>query len=329
MIVRLAMIGAGRIANVHAGAIGSNPDAALVAVADAIPAAAAAFAAKWRCEVRSLDAIAADRAIDAVLICTPTDTHADLIERFACAGKHVFCEKPVDLDITRATEVVAAADAAGVKLMLGFNRRFDPHFAGVRAAIDEGRIGKVEMVTITSRDPGAPDVGYAARSGGIFRDMTIHDLDMARFMLGEDPVWVSAHASVLVDPALGVIGDHDSVSVILETASGRQAVITNSRRAAYGYDQRIEVHGEKGVVNAENQHMASVVVGTADGYMRPPLQNFFMTRYTASYAAEIAAFIASLTGDRQASPSGQDGLFALKLADACARSAAEGRRIAV
>ena len=172
-------------------------------------------------------------------------------------------------------------------------------------------------------------MGYAARSGGIFRDMTIHDLDMARFMLGEDPVWVSAHASVLVDPALGVIGDHDSVSVILETASGRQAVITNSRRAAYGYDQRIEVHGEKGVVNAENQHMASVVVGTADGYMRPPLQNFFMTRYTASYAAEIAAFIASLTGDRQASPSGQDGLFALKLADACARSAAEGRRIAV
>ena len=149
MIVRLAMIGAGRIANVHAGAIGSNPDAALVAVADAIPAAAAAFAAKWRCEVRSLDAIAADRAIDAVLICTPTDTHADLIERFARAGKHVFCEKPVDLDITRATEVVAAADAAGVKLMLGFNRRFDPHFAGVRAAIDEGRIGKVEMVTIT------------------------------------------------------------------------------------------------------------------------------------------------------------------------------------
>lgn len=329
MTVKLAMIGAGRIANVHAGAIAANPDAVLVAVSDAIPAAQEAFAAKWGCEARSLDAIESDAGIDAVLVCTPTDTHADLIERFAKAGKHVFCEKPVDLDIARATEVVEAAKAAGVKLMLGFNRRFDPHFAAVRTAIDEGRIGEVEMVTITSRDPGVPDVAYASRSGGIFRDMTIHDLDMARFLLGEEPVSVSAHASVLVDAELGKIGDYDSATVILETASGKQAVITNSRRAAYGYDQRIEVHGSDGVANAENQHMASVVIGTAEGYIRPPLQNFFMTRYTASYAAEIAAFIACLVGNKPAQPSGEEGLIALKIADACARSVSEGRRIAL
>ena len=162
MTVKLAMIGAGRIANVHAGAIAANPDAVLVAVSDAVPAAHEAFAAKWGCAARSLDAIESDGAIDAVLVCTPTDTHAHLIERFAKAGKHVFCEKPVDLDIARATEVIETAKAAGVKLMLGFNRRFDPHFAGVRAAIDEGRIGEVDMVTITSGDPGAPDVAYLA-----------------------------------------------------------------------------------------------------------------------------------------------------------------------
>jgi len=160
---------------------------------------------------------------------------------------------------------------AGVKLMLGFNRRFDPNFAKAHAVAQSGEIGAVEMVTITSRDPAAPDISYAERSGGIFRDMTIHDLDMARFMLGEEPVLVSAHASVLVDPRLAKIDDFDSATVILETAAGRQAVITNSRRATYGYDQRVEVHGSLGVVNAENLHESTVVIGTANGYARPRL----------------------------------------------------------
>lgn len=231
MTIKLALIGAGRIANVHAKAIAASPDAQLVAVTDPVAKAAEALADKFGCKATDPDAIANDKDVDGVLICTPTDTHADLIEKFAKAGKHVFCEKPVDLDLARAEEVVAIAKKAGVKLMLGFNRRYDPNFAGVRAAIDEGQIGAVEIVSITSRDPGAPDISYASRSGGIFRDMTIHDLDMARFMLGEEPVLVSAHASVLVKPELKEIGDFDSATVILETASGRQAVINNSRRA--------------------------------------------------------------------------------------------------
>jgi myo-inositol 2-dehydrogenase/D-chiro-inositol 1-dehydrogenase len=226
MTIKLALIGAGRIAKVHAKAIAASPDAELVAVTDAIPSAAQALALATGATASDTDAIAADKSIDAVLICTPTDTHADLIETFAKAGKHVFCEKPVDLDLARAEEVVSIVNEAGVKLMLGFNRRYDPNFAGLRAAIDAGRIGDVEMVTITSRDPGAPDISYASRSGGIFRDMTIHDLDMARFMLGEEPVIVSAHASVLVKPELKEIGDSDSATIILETASGKQAVIT-------------------------------------------------------------------------------------------------------
>ncbi|MND43215.1 inositol 2-dehydrogenase [Agrobacterium tumefaciens] len=329
MTIKLALIGAGRIAKVHARAVAGSDDAELVAVTDALPAAAEALAQASGARAAEVDAIAADRSIDAVLICTPTDTHADLIEKFARAGKHVFCEKPVDLDLARAEEVVSIARAAGVTLMLGFNRRYDPNFAGVRAAIDAGRIGDVEMVTITSRDPGAPDLSYAARSGGIFRDMTIHDLDMARFLLGEEPVVVSAHASVLVKPELKDIGDFDSATVILETASGRQAVITNSRRATYGYDQRVEVHGSLGVARAENQHENTIVIGNADGYRSAPLQNFFMTRYTASYAGEIAEFIAALKEGRQPATTGEDGVVALRLANACVQSVETGKRVAV
>ncbi|RCW86777.1 inositol 2-dehydrogenase [Paracoccus lutimaris] len=329
MSVKLALIGAGRIANVHADAIVASRDARLVAVTDAIPAAAESLAARSGARVMSPDEIAADKDITGVLVCTPTDTHADLIEKFAKAGKHVFCEKPVDLDLARAEQVVAIAAGAGVKLMLGFNRRYDPNFAAARKVIDAGRIGNVEMVTITSRDPGAPDISYASRSGGIFRDMTIHDLDMARFLLGEEPVWVSAHASVLVKPELSDIGDSDSVTVILETASGKQAVITNSRRATYGYDQRIEVHGALGVVDVANHHENTLRIGGADGYTTAPLMNFFMTRYLASYAGEIAEFIACIKEDRAPKTTGADGVIALKLANACVASVAGGRRIAV
>jgi len=329
MTIKLALIGAGRIANVHADAIVLSRNAHLVAVTDAIPEAAKTLAERTGATYSTTDEIAANPDVDGVLICTPTDTHADLIEKFAKTGKHVFCEKPVDLDINRAQEVVNIAKNAGVNLMLGFNRRYDPNFAAARAAISEGKIGDVEMVTITSRDPGAPDIGYASRSGGIFRDMTIHDLDMARFMLGEEPVSLSAHASVLVDPELGKIGDHDSVNVILETASGKQAVITNSRRATYGYDQRVEVHGSLGVVDVSNHHENTLRIGLADGYKTAPLMNFFMTRYRASYAAEIAEFIACVREDRKPATTGEDGVIALKLANACVASAEQGKRIAL
>jgi myo-inositol 2-dehydrogenase/D-chiro-inositol 1-dehydrogenase len=327
MTVRFGLLGAGRIGKVHARAVGSNPDARLVAVADAFEQAARDIATAYGAEVRSIDEIEAAKDIDAVVICTPTDTHADLIERFSKAGKAIFCEKPIDLDVGRVEECLDVVEKTGAALMVGFNRRFDPHFMAVKKAIDDGAIGKVEMVTITSRDPGAPPVDYIKRSGGIFRDMTIHDFDMARFLLGEEPVSVSAHASVLVDKAIGEAGDYDSVSVILETASGRQALISNSRRATYGYDQRIEVHGSKGMVAAENQRPVSIEVANEKGYTRPPLHDFFMTRYTEAYANEIAAFIAALSRGQKAAPSGADGLAALKLADAALISAREGRTV--
>ena len=327
MTVRFGLLGAGRIGKVHARAVDSNPEARLVAVADAFEQAAKDIATAYGAEVRSIDEIEAAKDIDAVVICTPTDTHADLIERFSKAGKAIFCEKPIDLDVGRVEECLDVVEKTGAALMVGFNRRFDPHFMAVKKAIDDGEIGKVEMVTITSRDPGAPPVDYIKRSGGIFRDMTIHDFDMARFLLGEEPVSVSAHASVLVDKAIGEAGDYDSVSVILETASGRQALISNSRRATYGYDQRIEVHGSKGMVAAENQRPVSIEVANEKGYTRPPLHDFFMTRYTEAYANEIAAFIAALSKGQKAAPSGADGLAALKLADAALTSAREGRTV--
>ena len=329
MTVRFALLGAGRIGKVHARAIRGNADATLVAVADAMPAAAEALAAEHGARVATIDAIAADAGVDAVVICTPTDTHADLIERFTRAGKAVFCEKPIDLSVARVRECLATVAQARGVLMVGFNRRFDPDFMGVKAALDAGRVGKVEMVTISSRDPGAPPVDYIARSGGIFRDMTIHDFDMARWLLGEEPETVQAAASVLTDPAIGKAGDYDSVNVILRTASGRQAIITNSRRAAYGYDQRIEVLGERGAVAAQNMAEANIEVADKEGFHRPPLLNFFMTRYVAAYANEIAAFVAAVRDGAPTPTTGEDGLRALVLADAALRSVAEGRTVRV
>lgn len=327
MTLRFALLGAGRIGKVHARAVSADPRATLVAVADAMPAAAEALAKEYGCEVRTIDRIAASADVDAVVICTPTDTHADLIEQFVRAKKAVFCEKPIDLSVARVKACLATVAAEKGTLMVGFNRRFDPDFMAVKAAIDDGRIGAVEMVTISSRDPGPPPVDYIARSGGIFRDMTIHDFDMARWLLGEEPDQVVATASVLVDPAIGQAGDYDQVNVLLRTPSGRQAVITNSRRATYGYDQRIEVLGAKGAVSAENMREANIEVATAEGYTRPPLLNFFMTRYVAAYANEIAAFIAAVVDGAATPTTGDDGLRALVLADAALKSVQDGRLV--
>ncbi|MCO6049039.1 inositol 2-dehydrogenase [Mesorhizobium sp. RP14(2022)] len=329
MTVRFGLLGAGRIGKVHAKAVGSNPDAELTAVADAFTQAADDIARAYGAEVRTIEEIEAADDIDAVVICTPTDTHADLIERFARAGKAVFCEKPIDLDAARVESCLKVVEETDATLMVGFNRRFDPHFMAVKQAIDDGAVGTVEMVSITSRDPGPPPLDYIGRSGGIFRDMTIHDFDMARFLLGEEPVQVSAHGAVLVDKAIGEAGDYDSASVILVTGTGKQCVISNSRRATYGYDQRIEVHGSEGMVAAENQRPVSIELANAKGYTRPPLHDFFMTRYTQAYANEIAGFIQSLKTKQPASPSGKDGLMALKLADAAVQSAKEGRAVKV
>ena len=329
MVTTIALLGAGRIGKVHAKAIAEDKRARLVAVADAMAPAAAAIAEATGAAVMTIDAIEADDSIDAVIICTPTNTHADLIERFARAGKAVFCEKPVDLGVARAHACADVVREVGGRVMLGFNRRFDPHFLAVRKAIDDGRIGDVEMVTIVSRDPGPPPAEYIKVSGGMFRDMTIHDFDMARFLLGEEIATVSGTASVLVNPEIGELGDYDSASLVLATASGRQCVISNSRRAAYGYDQRIEVLGSLGSVSAENQRPVSIEIANKDGYPRPPLHDFFMTRYTAAYAAEISAFIDSIENDTAPSPSIADGLMALALADAAVRAVKEQKTIAV
>ena len=329
MTLRFGLLGAGRIGKVHAKAVTANPKAKLVAVADAMAPAAQAIADQYGCDVRTIAQILAASDIDAVVICTPTDTHADLIEQFTNAGKAVFCEKPIDLSLDRVKACLKVVRANKGTLMVGFNRRFDPHFMAVRAEIDKGSIGAVEMVTITSRDPGAPPVEYIARSGGIFRDMTIHDFDMARFLLGEEVAEVSAMAAVLVDPAIGKAGDSDSVQVMLKTATGKMALISNSRRATYGYDQRIEVHGSKGVVSAENQRPVSIELANGSGYTRPPLHDFFMTRYTEAYAAEIAAFVDAVGAKKAAAPSGEDGLLALALAEAALKSVKEVRMVKV
>lgn len=329
MPVRFGLLGAGRIGQVHATAIAAVRGARLGALAEPVAEVAAQMADEYGCDLRSIDEIASSDDIDAVIICTPTDTHADLIEQFCQAGKAVFCEKPIDLDITRVRACLDVVDQTGGTLMLGFQRRFDPDFNALKQAIDAGKIGKVEMVTLTSRDPGPPPYAYIERSGGIFRDMMIHDFDVARWLLGEEVETVQAAASVLVDPEIGRLGDFDSANVILTTASGRQCTITNSRRATYGYDQRIEVHGSAGAVAAENTHAARIELADSTGYKRPPLQDFFMTRYQSAYAAEIAAFVACLADGTPPPTTGKDGLQALALAEAALLSVAEGRRVSL
>ncbi len=325
----IGLLGAGRIGTVHAEAIAATDATRLVAVADAFADPARDLAERHECEVRSVDEVIASDDVDAVLIATPTDLHAEQIEAAALAGKAVFCEKPIDLDVERVRACLEVVTEVGTPLMVGFNRRFDPSFAAVRRQIDEGAIGDVEMVTIISRDPGPPPVSYMERSGGLFKDMTIHDFDMARFLLGEAPVTVHAVGSVLVDRAIAEVPDVDSAAVTMVTASGRIAQISNSRRAVYGYDQRIEVHGSGGMARADNMHATTIEVASASGYRRDPLMDFFLERYMPSYRAEIEAFASDVLAGRPPRPTGDDGLQALLLAEAATRSNAEGRPVAI
>ena len=264
---------------------------------------------------------------DAVLIATPTPTHADYIEQAAAAGRAVFCEKPIDLSAARTRACLAAAQRAGIVLMVGFNRRFDPNFAALQHRLAAGEIGALELLSITSRDPSPPPPSYVASSGGLFRDMMIHDLDMARFLLGEEPVAVSAAASCLVDPAIGAAGDVDTAVVTLRTASGRLCQISNSRRASYGYDQRIEAHGATGMLRAGNVTPTTVEHADARGFHTDKAQPFFLERYAAAYRAELDAFLRALAGQAAAGPTGADGLRALLLADAAAEAARTGQTV--
>ncbi len=327
--VRLGLLGAGRIGQTHARSMAEYRDAALVAVADPVEAAAASVARSTGARATSAEEVLADSAIEAVLIAAPTDLHAELIERAAEAGKAIFCEKPIDLDLSRAQRSVAVAERCGVPLMIGFNRRFDPSYGRLREEIDRGRIGTVELVQITSRDPAPPPMEYVRRSGGLFRDMMIHDLDMARFLVGEPIVEVTATGSAIIDKAIGEAGDVDTAVAVLRSASGRLCVISNSRRAVYGYDQRIEVHGSEGMVSAGNPVATTVTRADRSGFATDPLNDFFMDRYAEAYRREIAAFCAVVRGGDALYPDGRDGLAALTLADAAAESLASGRTVKI
>lgn len=326
-MLRFGLLGAGRIGQIHGRNASASPKAELVAIADPFPKAAESLAKATGAEIREIDAIFSSKDIDAVMICTPTTTHADFIERAAKAGKAIFCEKPVDLDAKRVAKTLKVVEQTGVTLMVGFNRRFDANFGALKARIDEGVVGNVELVTILSRDPGAPPVSYIATSGGLFRDMMIHDLDMARFLLGEEPIEVHAVGSSIVDPEIGKAGDVDTAAVLLKTASGKICQISNSRRATYGYDQRIEVHGSKGLLTAGNVHETTVKFASKSGVSADPVQNFFLERYEVAYRNEMNAFIDAVINKTPANPSGFDGLQALVLADAAQKSHETGKAV--
>ena len=325
-MVKFGLLGAGRIGKVHARTIANSGRASVAYVADAIGEAATALAGEVGAKPASIEEILASD-VNAVLIATPTDTHADLIEQAARAGKAILCEKPVSLSVERITACLPIVEAAGVPLMIGFNRRFDPNFSTLQQRLRQGEIGDVEIVTIISRDPAPPPVSYIARSGGLYRDMMIHDFDMARFLLGEEPVVVNALGGALVDKAIGEAGDVDTAAVQMQTASGKIAVITNSRRATYGYDQRIEVHGSKGMLRAGNVHMTTLERADASGFSADVIQNFFIDRYVEAYAREVLSFIDAVEKGTTPTPSGHDGLMAQRLAEAATTSSQTGQPV--
>ena len=323
-MLNIGLLGCGRIGQVHARSLMGMTNARAAAVSDAFPAAAETLAATTGAKVMTTEDIIADPGIDAILIGTPTTTHYDLIHAAAAAGKAIFCEKPIDLSVERIRACLSVVKQAGVPFMTAFNRRFDPNFRTVKARIEAGDVGDVELVTILSRDPSPPPIDYVKSSGGLFRDMMIHDFDMARFLLGEEPVELFAQGSNLVDPAIGAAGDVDTASVTLKTASGKLCQISNSRRATYGYDQRIEVHGSKAMVRADNVLANTVEFSDGRGFARAPAQDFFLERYADAYRAEMEHFVSCIEAGQTVTPTGEDGLKAQILADAADASCKDG-----
>ena len=326
-MVRVGLLGAGRIGTVHARAITAHSGSELVAVSDAIEESADRLAREYGARAETTEAILGDATIDAILIATSTDTHSDLMEAATAAGKAVLCEKPVDLSLERARACQAAVNATGQPVMIGFNRRFDPNFGALKTALDAGEIGKAEMLSITSFDPAPPPVSYIKVSGGLFRDMMIHDFDMANFIMGEPPATVTATGSCLVDPAIGAAGDVDTAAVTLGYADGRIAVIRNSRRAAYGYDQRVELLGAEGLLQAENVLENTVVKSTASGVTGAKPTYFFLERYMPAYEAEWSAFVDALVAQTPMPVTLDDGVAALAMAEAATRSARTGQTV--
>lgn len=324
-MISLGLIGAGRIGQVHARSIAAHPDARLVVVSDPVTDAAEQLAEQYNIRTApSAEAVVNDPEVDAIIICSPTPFHVEHILLAARANKPALCEKPVAMETPAVNELLSQLEGLNPLVMLGFNRRFDPSFATMHAMVSDGAVGDVEQVTIISRDPAAPPAEYIASSGGIFKDMTIHDFDTARFFLG-DIVSVVAVGQNL-DPALADTGDFDGCVITLTNADGATATITNSRHCASGYDQRLEVFGNKGMLNADN--LRPTTVRRSDGNVtdaQDPYLDFFLSRYEAAYTNELGEFLTAITQNRMPSPSIADGAAALRLAEAAEESARTGR----
>ena len=331
-MARIAVLGCGRIGRMHAANVAAHPRARLAGVYDIDAAAAAEVAAAHGvAAASSVEALLGDAAVDGVLIATATPTHADYIERAVAAGKAVLCEKPIDLDLARVDRCAAAIAGSAVPVQLGFNRRFDPGHRAARAAVAAGEIGDLHQVVITSRDPGMPPRSYYEVAGGLFRDMTIHDFDLARFMLGDEPVEVFAVGGRLIDPGLMTeLDDHDSAMIVMRTADGKQCHINNSRTAVYGYDQRVELLGTTGMVQSGNRkphEMTRFSATTTE--VASPYQFFFIERYAEAFRAEIDAFVDCIEQGTPPEVGFEDGRRALILAEAAYRSLAERRLVRV
>lgn len=329
-MIKFALLGCGRIGTMHAHNLAKASGGQLSVVYDPFAEAARKVADTYGCSVAASAEVAIKQS-DAVLIATSTPTHADLMELSAKAGKAVLCEKPIDLDLQRVRACRKAIEGCGVPIQLGFNRRFDPGHRAARDARNSGEIGTLEQVIITSRDPGMPPRPYVAASGGIFRDMTIHDFDLARFMLEEEPVEVFATGSALVDPTIGPeFGDLDSIMVVMRTADGKLCHINNSRRATFGYDQRVELFGSEGMVISDNRkaHELKRYTATTTKTAEPYL-NFFTQRYAEAFEAEIASFISSIRDGTPTQANFEDGYRALVLAEAAIESARSGCTVKV
>jgi myo-inositol 2-dehydrogenase/D-chiro-inositol 1-dehydrogenase len=324
-MIDVALFGAGRIGTIHAGNLAKESGAKLKYVVDPNAKAAQALAERYGASVATTAEVFADETVGTVLICSYTDTHADLIRSAAESGKQIFCEKPVDLDLARARACAEIVKKAGVTCLIGFQRRYDPTFSALKARIVKGEIGTPEMLVVTSRDPGAPPIPYIRSSGGIFKDMLIHDFDIFRWILDDDAETVHANASCLTDPAIAEAGDADCTAVTIRTKRGRLCQINTSRRAAYGYDQRFEVLGSEGMLQAGNHAPTEVVASTATAVSRDLPEHFFLERYRAAYANEMAHFFAVLAGREKLRTTIDDGVKALELADAATTSWKEGR----
>ena len=324
----MGILGVGRIGRLHADNVIGMPDIRLKSVADPF-----LEAKEWRSRgiEASLDPglVIDDDEIEAVLICSSTPTHADLIERAALAGKHIFCEKPIALDPDRVRQTLAVTAEAGVKLQIGFNRRFDPSFSKVRQAVVEGEVGDVYLVKIVARDPAPPPIEYVRDSGGMFLDMTIHDFDMVRYLSGSEVEEVQAMGAVLIDPAIGQAGDVDTAVVLMKLANGALAVIENSRKAVFGYDQRVEVLGSKGGIEAFNELPSQVRVRSGEGVRSENPHYFFLERYRQSYVDELETFVNCIREDREPPVSGIDGLIPLLIGMAATTSMRENRPVRV